>query len=178
MVFVRPTQLRMACHASRRFWGFRLRCGANVAKSAVVHDKSSRSDAPTVCLGELRRRDRQNRPDAKIILLLYGYTTVRPPISVPCNLAKAAPEAPGRGGWKGTAKFPQTAPIYPPSLTYTGPRIPLQVPAFVPARLRHITRNCAPPHASNTLGFRPYARYEHRSGRLLLRRRTALLFLR
>ena len=29
-----------------------------------------------------------------------------------------------------------------------------------------------------TLGFRPYARYEHRSGRLLLRRRTRLLFLR
>ena len=178
MVFVRPTQLRMACHASRRFWGFRLRWALTSQRAqwftiravAVMPQRSVLAS----CAGETR----QNRPDAKIILLLYGYTTVRPPISVPCNLAKAAPEAPGRGGWKGTAKFPQTAPIYPPSLTYTGPRIPLQVPAFVPARLRHITRNCAPPHASNTLGFRPYARYEHRSGRLLLRRRTALLFLR
>ena len=50
-------------------------------------------------------------------------------IRIPCNLAKAASEAQGRGGRKGAAKFPQTAPIYPPGLILpdlqilsTGPR--------------------------------------------------------
>jgi len=50
-------------------------------------------------------------------------------IRIPCNLAKAGSEAQGRGGRKGAAKFPQTAPIYPPGLILpdlqilsTGPR--------------------------------------------------------
>ena len=50
-------------------------------------------------------------------------------------LAKAGSEAQGRGGRKGAAKFPQTAPIYPPALILPGLQNPSTGPRGSRARV-------------------------------------------
>ena len=101
-----------------------------------------------------------------------------------CTLAKAASGAQGLG--KGRMRNSRRRLRYIPRASYIPDPESLYwygslywSPRFVPARLRHITRNCAPTtHAPKSEGTRPYARYEHNSGRLLLRRRPRLLLLR
>ena len=48
------------------------------------------------------------------------YAAALAPLSIAYIVAKGALEAQGRGGRKGAAKFPQTAPIYPPALILPG----------------------------------------------------------
>ena len=83
-------------------------------------------------------------------------------IRIPCNLAKAGSEAQGRGGRKGAAKFPQTAPIYPPALILPGLQNPSTGPRGSSPRVSATSLGIAPLRTrSYKVRNRPYARYEH-----------------